>query len=89
MIKTSLKVMKIIKKRKCKYFGHVIRPNGIQRLPLEARIDGKRGRGMTRTMWMDNIKDWVNLGYKDCIRNAQNREKWRSITFNLMRADET
>ena len=40
-------------------------------------------------MWMDNIKDWSNLGYKECIRNAENREKWRSMTFNLLRADVT
>ena len=40
-------------------------------------------------MWMDNIKDWLNLSYKECIRNAENREKWRSITFNLLRADKT
>ena len=43
---TSLKLMKIIKKRKCEYFGHFTRrPNSIKRLLLEARIDGKRGRG--------------------------------------------
>ena len=90
MMKTSLKLMKIIKKRQCKYFGHFIRrPNSIQSLLLEARIDGKRGRGRPRTMWIDNIKDWLNLIYKECIRNAENREKWRSITFNLLRADET
>ena len=89
MMKTSLKLMKVIKKRKCEYFGHFIRPNSIQRLLLQARIDWKRGRGRPRTMWMDNIKDWLNLSYKECIRNAENREKWKSITFNLLRADET
>ena len=56
---------------------------------LEARIDEKRRKGRPRTMWMDNIKYWLNLSYKECIKNAQNREKWRSITFNLPRADET
>ena len=75
MMKTSLKLMKIIKKSKCEYFGHFIRPNSIQRLLLEARIDGKRGRGRPRTMCMDNIKDWLNLSYNECIRNAENREK--------------
>ena len=62
-MKTSLKLMKIIKKRKCEYFGHFIRPNSIQRLLLEAGIDGKRARGRPRTMWMNNIKDWLNLSY--------------------------
>ena len=76
MKKTSLKLMKIIKKKKCEYFGYIIRrPDSIQRLLLEARIDGKRGRGRPRTMWMDNIKDWLNISYKECIRNAKNREK--------------
>ena len=76
MMKTSFKLMKIIKKRKCKYFGHFIRtPNSIQRLLLEARMDRKRGRGRPRTMWMDNIKDWLNLSYKGCKRNAENRER--------------
>ena len=79
----------ISNKRKCEYFGHFIRPNSIQRLLLEARIDGRRGGGRPRTMWMDNIKDWLNLSYKECIRNAENREKWRSIIFNLVRANET
>ena len=90
MMKTSLKLMKIIKKRECEYFGHFIRrPNSIQRLLLEASIDRKRGKGRPRTMWMDNIKDWLNVSYKECIRNAENREKWRSIMFNLLRADKT
>ena len=89
MMKTSLKLMNIINKRKCEYFGHSIRPNSIQRLLLEARIDRKRERGSPRIIWMDNIKDWLNLSYEDCIRNAENREKWRSITFNLLRAEET
>ena len=72
MMKTSLKLMKIIKKRKCEYFGHFIRrPNIIQRLLLEARIDGKRGSGRPRTMWMDNIKDWLNVSYKECIRKLR------------------
>ena len=49
MMKTGLKLMKIIKKRKCEYFGHFIRrPNSIRGLLLEARIDGKRGKGKTK-----------------------------------------
>ena len=51
MMKTSLKLIKIIKERKFEYPGHIIRrPNSIQRLLLEARIDGERGRRRPRTM---------------------------------------
>ena len=34
-------------------------------------------------MWMDNIKDWLNLSFKECIRNSKKRGEWRYITFNL------
>ena len=89
MMKMSLKLMKI-NKRKCENFGHFIRrSNSIYRLLLEARIDEKRGKGRPRTMWMDNIKDWLNLSYEECRRNAENRVKWISITFNLLRADKS
>ena len=90
MMKTSLKINENHQKEEMWILGHFIRrPNSIQRLLLEARIEGKRGRGRPRAMWMDNIKDWLNLSYKECIRNAENREQWRSITFNLLRAEET
>ena len=46
-----------IKKRKLQYFGHSIRQNGIQRLLLEGKIEGKREHGRLRMMWVDNIKD--------------------------------
>ena len=53
MLKTSLKLMKIIKKRKCEYFRHIIRrPNSIQILLLEVRIDGKEeGEGQKQCGW--------------------------------------
>ena len=81
MMKTSLKLMKIIKKRKCEYFGYIIRrPNNIQRLLLEARNDGKRGRGRPRTMWMDNIKGWLNLSYKDSKSDLKSTDPYTMTT---------
>ena len=44
--------------RKCQYFGHIIRGDGVQRLLMEGRINGRRGRGRPRTMWTDNIKEY-------------------------------
>ena len=38
------------KKRKCQYFGHIIRGVGIQRLLMKGRINGRRGRGRPRAM---------------------------------------
>ena len=89
LMKTEKQLINTIKQRKCRYFGHLIRRDGLQRLLLEGRINGKRGRGRPRTMWMDNIKEWTKLNYNENIRMAQDREKWRSMVANLLKADGT
>ena len=49
-MKTKRSLLNTIKKRKCQYFGHIIRGDGVQRLLMEGRINGRRGRGRPRTM---------------------------------------
>ena len=71
------------------YFGHIIQKDGIQRLLLEEKHNGKRGRGRPRTMWMDNIKEWTELGNAECVRKACNRKQWRSMIIQLLGADDT
>ena len=51
---------------------------------MEGRINGRRGRGRPRTMWTDNIKEWTKISYNDCIRVAQDRERWRSRWYTMM-----
>ena len=67
-MKTKRSLLNTIKTRKCQYFGHIIRGNGVQRMLMEGRINGRRGRGRPRTMWTDNIKEWTKISYNDCIR---------------------
>ena len=87
-MKTKRSLLNTIKKRKCQYFGHIIRGNGVQRLLTEGRINSRRGRGRPRTMWTDSIKEWTKI-YNDCIRVAQHRERWRSMTADLLPTDGT
>ena len=82
-------LLNTIKNRKYQYLGHIIRGNRVQRLLMEGRINGRRGRGRPRTMWTDNIKEWTKISYNDCIRVAQDRERWRSMTADLLTADGT
>ena len=78
-----------IKKSKFQYFRHLIRQNGIQRLLHEEKIEGKRGCGRPRMMWMDNIKDWTGLKYGECVQRAEDQIEWRSMAANLLRVDGT
>ena len=86
---TKISLLNTIKKRKCQYFGHIIRGDGVQRLLMEGRINSRRGRGRPRTMWTDNIKEWTKISYNDCIRVAQDRERWRSMKADLLSTDGT
>ena len=88
-MKTKRSSLNTIKNRKCQYFEHMIRGNGVHRLLMEGKINGRRGRGRPRTMWTDNIKEWTKISYIDCIRVAQDRERWRSMTAHLLTTDGT
>ena len=58
-MKTKRLLIDSIRKGKAKYFGHMIRQNGLLRLLLEEKINGKRGKGWPRTMWANTIKEWI------------------------------
>ena len=88
MTNSKRSLIATIKKRKLQYFGHLIRQNGIQRLLLEGKIEGKMC-GRPRTMWMDNIKDWTGLKYGECVRRTKDRKEWRFIIANLLTVDGT
>ena len=80
------KLINILKERKLKYFGHLIRLNSIYRTLLEGNIDGKRGRGRPRMSWYDNIKEWNGMRYERATRIAMDRDKWRAaVSSNVQR----
>ena len=42
-----------------------------------------------RRTQLANIKEWTKISYNDCIRVAQDRERWRSMTADLLTTDGT
>ena len=82
-------LMKDIKSRKLKYFGHVKRHQNILKSVLEGVIEGRRCRGRQRSVWCDNIKGWTGRSVTACSAAAQNRTEWRSIVANLRTEDGT
>ena len=45
--------------RQMRFLGHVIRKNGLENLALTGKIEGKRGRGRKRTLWMTSLNAWI------------------------------
>ena len=82
-------LMKHIKSRKLKYFGHVKRHQNILKSVLEGVTEGRRCRGRQRSVWCDNIKGWTGRSVPACSAAAQNITEWRSIVANLRTEDGT
>ena len=79
------KLMKMIKERKCKYFGHMLRGEGhkYQRLLLEGQVSSKRGRGRPRNTWFKDIGRWIRMNFVTAASIAQNRVKWRTMVSEV------
>ena len=68
-----------VKRRKLKWFGHVIRSSGLAKTILQGTVQGRRRRGRQRKRWEDNIKEWTGLKWNIMLRKAKNREEWRKL----------
>ena len=59
-MKTTMLLQKA-KTLKLKYFGHIKRHETHERHILEARIDGRIGRGRPTRRWEKDINDWMDM----------------------------
>ena len=67
-------LIKMIRDRKKNWIGHVVRGDGLMKLVLEGRMEGKRPRERARMAMIDDVLDET---YGDMKRKAENRESWR------------
>ena len=72
-----------IKCRKCAYFGHVIRGNGLQRALLEGKVDGTRKRGRPRRTWSSDVLEWLKIRYPTATRAALHRQQWHAMVAQV------
>ena len=79
----------MIRSRKLKYFGHIVRHESIMKLLLQCTTPGKRMRGRQRRKWIDNIKEWTGKPMWENTIRAADRVGWRSIVDHLWNRDVT
>ena len=75
-MKTTILLQKA-KTLKLKYFGHIKRHETLERHILEARIDGRRGRGRPTRRWEQDINDWMDMTTTQAGRLAEDRVLFR------------
>ena len=71
-IVTLERLLKIVKKRKLQWCGHLVgQDNSLAAMIMEGIVDGKRRRGRTEKQWMDKIEEWAMLESDDIMQKAR------------------
>ena len=76
-------LLTLVKRRKLKWYGHVMRSSGLAKTFLQGTVQGGRRRGRQRKRWEDNISEWTGLRLRDTIRRSENREDWRRVVGEI------
>jgi hypothetical protein len=84
MAKAKQTLLRTIQERKLQYFGHLIRGKGKQKLLMEGKIEGTRRKGKQRRTWTSDVTGWCGSSYTKCVRMAENRKEWSSMTADLL-----
>ena len=79
-LKTERNLLRTIKQRKLRYFGHIERQNGFLKQTLEGRLAGRRPIGRPRTTWLDNIQAWTGRLKADCTQSCKDRGLWSVVS---------
>ena len=69
-------LISIIRDRKMRYFGHLVRGNELQILLIDGKADGKRRKGRQKLCLVSEILKWTDMDYECCVRTAEIRAAW-------------
>ena len=72
-------LLKTVKTRKLKWFGHTVRHNSLAKTILQGSVEGGRKRGRPKKTWLANIKEWTQRDVHSLLSSAQDRQLWRSL----------
>ena len=75
-MKTTMLLQKA-KTPKLKYLGHIKRHETLEKQIVEARIDGRRGRGRPTRRWEQDINNWMDVTTTQAGRLAEDRILFR------------
>ena len=78
-IGSVLMLRKSMAERKMRFFGHIVRKNGMEKRLMQGKVEGKRRRGRPTTAWFQDLKEWTKLNIAAASQLATDRERWREI----------
>ena len=67
-----------------RFFGHIARHDNLERLIIQRKPEGKRGRGRSPTRWTDLVARLTGSGPAKAARQASNRTLWRETVRSVI-----
>jgi len=86
MVGEKRELMRAVRGRQLKFFGHVMRREGLENLIMTGMVEGRRGRGRPRVKYMDGLVKLTRGGmtYGQFIRATRDRGRWKSMVADVL-----
>ena len=76
-------MMVTIQRRQLRFVGHAVRKEGLQKLVLEGKFEGKRGRGRRRLDYMGGLASATGYSAVELLRRTGDRIGFREVVANV------
>ncbi|RUS81065.1 hypothetical protein EGW08_011184 [Elysia chlorotica] len=91
---TDRSLLQMIRKRQMEFLGHINRHDGLEKLMLHGKVEGKRARGRQRQTFMDSLSRFTNASNKnlsklEIFRRTEDREAWKSLIVDVCARPDT
>ena len=80
---TKRSLVDTIRKRQLRFVGHITRERGLEKLCLQGKIEGTKGRGRPRASYMDGLTLATGVDTLGIMRMADNRNGFREVVANV------
>ena len=85
-IRPVLSLEAMVLRQKLKYFGYVMRHEGMEKMIMLGMVEGVRKRGRQRMRWLDGIKEVTGQKLEELRDTTQDRIGWRSFIYRVTKS---
>ncbi|GFR98524.1 retrovirus-related Pol polyprotein LINE-1 [Elysia marginata] len=88
---TDRSLLRLLRKRQMEFFGQINRHDGLEKLMLHGKVEGRCARGQQRQTFMDSLSRFINTPNKslsklDIFRQT---EAWKSLIVDVCARPDT
>ncbi|GFS20846.1 eukaryotic translation initiation factor 3 subunit F [Elysia marginata] len=91
---TNRSLLRLIRKKQMEFFGKINRHDGLEKLMLHGKVEGRSARGRQRQTFMDILSRFFNTPNKslsklDIFRQSEDRETWKFLIVDVCARPDT